>query len=33
MLEFNLSVLRAASGQNTDASYMKMAAGTTALFE
>jgi len=29
----DLSVLREASGQNSNLSYMKMAAGTTALFE
>ena len=33
MLESNLSVLRLANGQNSDASFMKMAAGTTTLFE
>jgi len=33
MLEANISVLREASGQNSNLSYMKMAAGTTALFE
>ena len=33
MLEANLAVLRQAGGQNSNASYMKMAAGTTTLFE
>ena len=33
MLEKNLSVLRAAGGQNSDLSYMKMAAGTLTTFE
>ena len=33
MIEANLAVLRAASGQNSDSSFMKMAAGTTNLFE
>jgi hypothetical protein len=33
MLETNLATLRAANGQNTDLSFMKMAAGTTTLFE
>jgi hypothetical protein len=33
MLELNLSVLRNASGQNSAQSFMKMAAGTTTLFE
>jgi hypothetical protein len=33
MIEASLSVLRVANGQNSDASFMKMAAGTTTLFE
>lgn len=33
MIEASLSVLRVANGQNSDSSFMKMAAGTTALFE
>ena len=33
MLEANLTLLRQAGGQNSKASYMKMAAGTTTLFE
>jgi hypothetical protein len=33
MLDANLAILRAAAGQNSDASFMKMAAGTTTLFE
>ena len=33
MLDKNLSVLRAASGQNSQQSFMKMADGTTTLFE
>jgi hypothetical protein len=33
MIEANLSVLREASGQNSSQSFMKVAAGTTALFE
>jgi hypothetical protein len=33
MIEANLSLLREASGQNSSQSFMKMAAGTTALFE
>ena len=33
MIEANLSILREASGQNSSQSFMKMAAGTTALFE
>jgi hypothetical protein len=33
LLDRNLAVLRAAYGQNSDTSFMKMAAGTTTLFE
>lgn len=33
MLEKNLSVLRAAGGQNSELSYMKMAAGTLTTYE
>jgi hypothetical protein len=33
MLDMNLALLRAASGQNNDSTVMKMASGTTALFE
>jgi hypothetical protein len=33
MLASNLAVLRAANGENSDTSFMKMAAGTTTLFE
>jgi hypothetical protein len=33
MVEANLSVLRAIAGQNSTQSFMKMAEGTTALFE
>lgn len=33
MLDKNLAALRAAYGQNSDASFMKMAAGTSKLFE
>jgi len=33
MLAKNFALLRAAGGQNSELSFMKMAAGTTALFE
>jgi hypothetical protein len=33
MLASNLSLIRVANGQNSDSSFMKMAAGTTTLFE
>jgi hypothetical protein len=33
MIEASLAVLRVANGQNSDSSFMKMAAGTTTLFE